>query len=203
MNVCLALHDFSVVNNRMDLFLNLKNHFPNFKVSLFTIAVDEIGDWGAGMERKDFLDVIHRNLDWMQIIPHALHHKGSETHQITENRFEEYLNNIEKIFQKDGLPYEHGFVAPHWRWNQNVVNVLNRRGWWGAVDRDKDMPYTNVFYRYNFLLNEDFISDGMDNLKLHGHVYGTKNSIGRCINNVLSLPIDTNFKFVTDCLEEL
>lgn len=203
MNVCLALHDFSVVNNRFDLLLNLKNHFDDFRISLFTVASDTEQDWGASLERKDFLQVLHRNLDWIQIIPHALSHNGSETHQITEKAFEFYLDSIEKHFERDRIPYEKGFVPPHWRWNENVVNVLNKRGWWGAVDRDKDMPYTNKYYRYNFLLNEDFLLEKIDDLKLHGHVYGTKNSIGRCINNVLSLPKDTKFKFVTDYLEEL
>lgn len=201
MKACIALHDFSVVNNRLDLLILLKNYFKDFKISLFIVATDHHEDWGPSLERNDFLDKIRDNLDWIQLIPHALCHNGSEVQNIKEDEFREYLNNIQQALQVDRLPYEKGFVAPHWRWNDNVVKVLDELGWWGAVDRDKVMPHTQKFYKYNYLLNEDFPIE--DNLKLHGHVYGTKNSIGRCINNVLRLPRDTEFKFVTDYLEDL
>ena len=38
--VSLDLHDFSILNNRMDLLFQLKEFFPNFKVSMFTIPWD-------------------------------------------------------------------------------------------------------------------------------------------------------------------
>ena len=209
MKVCLDLHDFSVVNNRLDLLLKLKEHFPEFKVSLFTIAYDKREDWGPSLVREDFLREIKKNLDWLQIIPHALEHSGSEVSDIEYNSFKCLLDGIQIALCKDGLPFVNGYCAPHWRWNEDVVRVLNELAWWGAVDRDKKMPCPNIFYRYNYLLNEDFWPFvGGTNittdtaLKIHGHIYGTKNDLGRCLDNLLRLPLDTEWYFVTDFLEK-
>jgi MoxR-like ATPase len=53
MKVCLTLDDFSIVNNRLDVLLKLKKHFPDFKVSLFTVPKDEKQDWGAYQIRRE------------------------------------------------------------------------------------------------------------------------------------------------------
>jgi hypothetical protein len=197
--VCLDLHDFSVVNNRLDLLLKLKGHFPNFKVSLFTVACDKKEDWGASLVREDFLKVIKENLDWLQIIPHALHHGGSEVSDISYKEFGFLLTHMGLQFDADGLPFVNGFCPPHWRWNEDVVKVLDEKGWWGAIDRDKIMPRPKRFYQYNYLLNESFPLD--TDLRLHGHIYGTKNDLGRCFSNLTRLHSDTEFVFATDCLE--
>jgi hypothetical protein len=65
------------------------------------------------------------------------------------------------------------------------------------------MPWPKRHYQYNFLLNEPFWeATSMDVLKLHGHVYGTKNDVGRCFGNLLKLPKDTEWHFVTDFIKE-
>ena len=202
MKVCLALHDFSVVNNRLELLLKLKNIYPNFKVSLFTVPFDEIQDWGHSLVREDFLKEIKKHLDWMQIIPHGLLHNGSEMRNCTYEKCREILHLGENIFKRDGLPYEKGFCAPHWKWNSEVVRALDDEGWWGAVDRDKEMPCTRRFYKYNFLLNEPFYNSELPLLKLHGHIYGTKNDLGRCFDSLMRFHLSTEWVFATECLEE-
>src|SRR5690606_23545746 len=109
---------------------------------------------------------------------------------------------IKDAFWKDGLPMEKGFCAPHWRWNQEVVNALDEAGWWGAVLREDKYPIPKKFYRYNYLLNESFWESKEPVLKLHGHTYGTKNDVNNCLENLLKLPKDTEWHFVTDFLEE-
>ena len=202
MKVALELHDFSIVNNRLLWLLELKNYFPNFKVSLFTIPVDEKQDWGPYLLRKDYLKEIKRNLDWIQIIPHGLEHSGSEclNWDYRHTRYK-VIPQIEEIFGREQVPFENGFVAPHWRWTDEVVKALNDEGWWGAVDRDKVMPCPRRFYKYNYLLNEPFYESKLDVLKLHGHIYGTKNDVGKCMDNLFKLPVDTEWHFVTDFLE--
>jgi len=51
-------------------------------------------------------------------------------------------------------------------------------------------------------LNEPFYESNLELLKLHGHIYGTKNDVGRCIDSLLRLPLDTEWVFATECLEE-
>lgn len=201
MKVCLDLHDFSVVNNRMDLLLKLKEYFPGFKVSMFTVPVDERRDWGPSIIRKEFLRTIRENLDWIQIIPHGLYHEGSEMKYVDYAKFRnEIVPKIEDAFGEDKLPFEKGFVAPHWRWSKDVVMALNDMGWWGAVDpRQPKMECPKRFYKYSHSIDD--IDYTQDILKLHGHVYGTKNDLGLCLDNLLRLPETAEWHFITDFIE--
>jgi hypothetical protein len=200
--VCLDLHDWSVVNNRLDLLLRLRDHFPSFKVSLFTVPIEDKQDWGSYLIREDFLNEIKKHLDWIQIIPHGLRHDRSEmlgcSYLIFKN---EIVPKIRWAFEELELPFVEGFCAPHWRWSKGVVEVLDELGWWGAVDpRQPDMPCPKRFYKYSHAI--DSIDLTQEILKLHGHVYGTKNDLGRCFNNLLSLPQSVEWHFITDFLEE-
>ena len=201
MKISLDLHDFSVLNNRMELLFRLRDHFPGFKVSLFTVPNDIKSDWGFSTIRDKPLKVIKDNLDWMQLIPHGLNHAGSEMRNCDNNTFR--LNVIPKIkqaFDRDGLPFVEGFCPPHWKWSQGVVKALNEAGWWGAIDRNKpNMFATKRFYRYSH--NIDELLEG-ELLKLHGHVYGTKNDLGECFGNLLTLPTDAEWHFITNFIEE-
>jgi len=203
MKVCLDLHDFSVVNNRLDLLLKLKEHFPDFKVSLFTVPIDEEKDWGPYQIRKQLLKEIKKHLDWMQIIPHGLSHNLPK--EICNSGYDKFtrviMPLIEESFKRDGLPFEKGFCAPHWRWNSGLVRALDKKGWWGAVDpRQPQMLCPKKFYRYSHAI--DNIDYSQEILKLHGHIYGTKNDLGRCFDNLLKLPLSVEWHFVTDFLEE-
>ncbi len=204
MKVCLDLHDFSVVNNRLDLLLKLKEHFPNFKVSLFTVPLDIESDWGAYAIRQDTLKQIKGYLDWIQIIPHGLTHAVREMKDCNYNTFKnEIIPKIKEAFDKDGLPFVNGFCAPRWKWNEGVVRALDEEGWWAAIDGNQPkMLSTKKFYKYSHCLDEPYLESGLDTLKLHGHIYGTRNDLGKCFDNLLKLPRSTEWHFVTDFLEE-
>ena len=202
MKACLDLHDFSVVNNRLLWLLTLKKQFPNFKVSLFTVPVDSPADWGPYTIRQTFLEELKKNLDWIQIIPHGLTHDKSECKSKSVPAFKKMLEDIDKEFKKDGLPYEKGFCAPHWRWSKGVVEVLDELGWWGAVDRRQpEMLCPKKFYQYSYCLDEELPFD--EDLKLHGHIFGTPNDLGKNFDKIMGLPSDTEWHFVTDFLEEV
>jgi hypothetical protein len=200
--VALDLHDFSIVNNRLELLLKLKEKYPNFKVSLFTVPFDSKEDWGPWLLRDKYLKEIKDNLDWIQIIPHGLYHNGREV-----SRWDyKYTKNIAipKIlveFNSLGIPIEKGFCAPHWKWNKDVVKALDELGWWGAIWGNESIPCTKRFYKASTRIDEEFSLD--NDLKLHGHIYGTKNDLGICLENLMRLPSDTEWYFVTDFLEEL
>jgi len=201
MKACLDLHDWSLTHNRLFILHSLKRYFPNFKVSLFTVPIDRVEGWGSYLIRKNTIKEV-QGLDWVQLIPHGLYHEGSEMRNCSYETFKNsVLPTIKGSFEVDGLPYEKGFGAPHWRWTEGVVRALDEEGWWGAVDRDKPMPCPKKFYKYNYLLNEPFW-EAQGDLKLHGHVFGTKNGVGICSGNLLKLPKDTEWAFVTDFLED-
>lgn len=202
MRVALDLHDFSITHNRLLWLIKLKEKYPNFKVSLFTIPIDQESDWGPFIIRNEFLKEIKRNLDWLQIIPHGLRHNGSELKHTSYHVFTtEVIPEIKQAFERDGLPYVSGFCAPHFRWSGDVVYALDEMGWWGAITpRKPDMQRTKRFYNYTHAI-DDFPMDA-ELLKLHGHVYGTRNDLALCFDKLMELPQDTEWHFVTDFIEE-
>lgn len=198
MKIALDLHDFSVVENRLDLLLKLKELYPDFKVSLFTVPIDKKKDWGSYLVRRENLAKIKANLDWMQIIPHGLYHDSNQEMMVGYEVFKhDILPKIEEAFQTDGLPYEKGFCAPHWRWTEEVVKVLDEFGWWGAIDPRQNKPCPKRFYAYSHKLDEPLEGEL---LKIHGHIYGTKNDIGLNFNKLTNLK-DVEWHYITDFIE--
>jgi len=201
MKVCLTLDDFSIVNNRLDVLLKLKEHFPDFKVSLFTVPRDEKQDWGAYQIRKELLKEVKKHLDWIQLIPHGYTHRGSEMRNADYRYFKEVtIPAIEKAFQDDGLPFEKGFKAPHWRWSDGVVKALDELGWWMAVDpRQPNAPKTKRHYGFSHGIDEPFWNSQQP-LQLHGHIYGTRNDVGKCFDNLIKLK-DPQWCYATEFIE--
>lgn len=202
--ISLDLHDFSVLNSRLDLLLKIKEHYPDFKVSCFTVPVHGVYEMGQGrMYREKTLAKIHEHLDWIQIIPHGLTHMEAEFEHCDRWTMKMVLEAIDEAFTKDGLPYTKGFCAPYWLWSQEVVDVLDEAGWWGAIDRNQpDMLRPKRFYVYSHSLDEPYWESDLDVLKLHGHLDGqSPNDLERCLLGLLKLPSDVQWKFVSEMVE--
>ncbi len=179
--VTLTLDDFSVVNNRLDLLLKLKAHFPNFKVSMFTIPIDKPMDYGPYLIRKDFLEEVKKHLDWIQIIPHGLYHDGREGRRWTEDEFRnDVIPMIIESFEADGLPFVRGFKTPHYSINEAVKIVLAEKGW-------------RLFEKEGYALHQEW-PDG--DLLLRGHIYGCADDLGKNMDKLLRIPKDTIWKFI-------
>src|SRR3990167_5467059 len=98
MKVALDLHDFSLVHNRFHFLLALKQYFPNFKVSLFTIPIYRRSDWGPYLLREQMLEDIRKFTDWIQLIPHGLRHeKSREMQYCSYNQFRDEILPAIKI----------------------------------------------------------------------------------------------------------
>lgn len=203
--VSLDLHDFSILRNRLDILEEIKSHFPDFKVSLFTIPFDYEYETGTMRLSKDeFLQKIRKNLSWMQFIPHGALHLPREFENCDAWTMNMYLDNVEAEFSKQGLPMEKGFCAPYWLWNQDVVSALNEKGWWGAVDRNQPtMIRPKRWYQYTHSIDEPFWESTNEVLNLHGHMTKpSSNDLESCMLNILKLPVDTEWHFVTDFINE-
>jgi peptidoglycan/xylan/chitin deacetylase (PgdA/CDA1 family) len=147
--------------------------------------------------------MLRKNLDWIQIIPHGLTHFESEFAKAEKETVKLALKAIDDIFTKDKIKYEKGFKAPYWQWNQDVVDVLDEEGWWGAVDPRIPMLCTKKFYKYDYLTCEPFWVSEKEVLKLHGHIDGkSDNDIEKSFLYLMKMPVDAEFHFVTDYLED-
>lgn len=206
--IVLDFDDFSVLNNRLDLLLKLKEHYPNLKLSLFTIPFDAPfeKDISGRIMRDKTLEEIKKHLDWIELIPHGLIHMPREFEKCDyENMKKNVIPAIDECFKKDGLPYVKGFKAPYWLWNEDVVRALDEEGWWGAIDKlDFNGPRTKKFYKYTHGIDEVFKKSTLDVLKLHGHITNyNKNGIERCFTNLFNMPVDAEFKFASELLDEV
>lgn len=203
--ISLDFDDFSVIRSRMDLLLELKSHYPNLKVSMFTIPYDYEYEMGQlALNRDKMLETIHENLDWIQIIPHGLMHIPDEFKNCDKHTMRLALKGIDEVLTKDKLPYVKGFKPPFWLWNQDVIDVLDEKGWWAAIDRNqKDSLRTKRYYQYTHSIDEPFWKSNNDVLNLHGHMTTpSRNNIEDCFLNLMKMPRDAEFKYVTEFIKE-
>ena len=203
MKICLDFDDFSVLNNRLDLLLRLKETYPKLKVSLFTIPYDYAFESKVAgrILRKRTLKAIKKELDWLELIPHGLVHMPREFEKADRKTMEMVLPAIDEAFKRDDLPYVKGFKAPFWLWNQDVIDVLDEEGWWGAVDPKQKMLKTKKYYEYSHGIDEPYMESTNKVLKLHGHITPTKNGIEKCFVNLFKMPADAEFKFASEMVE--
>jgi hypothetical protein len=205
--ICLDMDDFSVLNNKLDLLLKLKEAYPNLKVSMFTIPCDVAyeSNFDAKLVRDRALAKVKENLDWIEIIPHGLTHMPREFEKCTyELMKDKVIPAIDEAFKKDGLPYVKGFKAPYWLWNDEVIRALDDAGWWGAIDRKvRNIKKTKRFYVFTHTINELFYNSTCDLLKLHGHITsGMPDNLDLCLTNLFKMPSDAEFKFASELVEE-
>lgn len=171
---------------------------------MFTIPYDyqyEISQ--LSLTRDKALKTLQDNLDWIQIIPHGLMHIPKEFEKCDRHTMKMSLMAIDEAFEKDGLPYEKGFKAPYWLWNQEVVDVLDENDWWGAVDPNQpDMLRTKKFFEYNYSIDTPFWEAKEEVLKLHGHMtLPDQNNIEDCFLNLMKMPRDADFVFASELIE--
>ena len=197
--ISLEFHDGSLLRNRYDLLLQLKEHYPNLKVSLFYIPYDyEAEMTQLSLQRKNKLKLLKENLDWIELIPHGVMHIPSEFEKADRKATELSLQAIDEAFKQDGLPYVKGFCAPFWLWNKDVVDVLDENGWWGALDINQpNMLKTKKTYSYTHSIDGEIPQTG--DMALHGHMSApSSNDIGRCFINLMKMPHDQEFCFVSE-----
>ena len=202
MTYTLDFHDFSVLNNRFDLLLRLKDHFPKMKVSMFTIPFDYQRETQAlnRIYRPTALKQLKENLSWIELIPHGLSHMPREFANTDRETAQMALKAIDDVFGKDELPYVKGFCAPFWLWNQDVVDVLDENGWWGAVDLNQPkMLKPKRFYTYTNSIAEPFWDYKQELIQLHGHIDGqSPNDLEACFSHLMRMDPKADWLFVSE-----
>jgi len=205
--VSLDIHDFSILLNRFDLLLTLKEHYPDMKVSLFTIP----NDFGSEMSpsqvfRDDSIRKIRQNKDWLEFIPHGLVHFEREFEKADKETMEMYISRVIPEMCAVGYPSDRireGFCAPQWLWNQDVIDVLNKNKWWGATDRNQpEMLKPKRYYTYTHSIHEPFWLSNQEVVKLHGHMsLPSVNNVEDCFLNLMKIGTDVKWKFASELVE--
>ncbi len=197
----LDLDDFSVENNNIYYLDQLKRVYPKLKVSLFYVPFDvHYFDRIMDFERKEVIKMIKDRLDWIELIPHGLTHVEEEFLHIKGDDYETIFKGIEEAFQTYGLPMVKGFKAPQWSYKPNLVDFLENKGWWLAVDRNQyDAPRTKRNYVYTHSINEPYWLCTKDTIRLHGHIsLPSRNNLPDNLANLLKINPDIEWKFVSE-----
>jgi hypothetical protein len=136
-------------NNSMDWLIELKDRYPNFVVTLFTI-------WGRWHNKKILYDL--NQFDWIEFAAHGYYHyTNDEVVKWNKQRWFEAMNEFEeaKIFQKI-------FKAPNWMMSELGYQVLKELDWAVAIRKEqiKDIPVGMKYYCFEDAPN-----------KVHGHTW--------------------------------
>lgn len=204
----LDFDDFSVENNNLYYLDQLKRIYPKMKVSMFYVPFDAVYfNRIMDFQRQEGIKAIKDRLDWIELIPHGLTHTvngrdGSEFNYIKNDNYESIFAGIEEAFKTYGLPMVKGFKAPHWAYKQSLVDYLDSKGWWLAVDRNQpESPRTKKHYVYTHSIDEPFWLSNQDSIRLHGHIsLPSKNNIVDNLTNLLKINPDVEWKFISEII---
>jgi len=188
--------------------LKLKEHYPKLKVTLFMTPIPEIFLKKQITEEKYKEWAQELKKDWIEICPHGLTHQGQEMMFRTNNRGKVvlldydtaklYIEVAEKTFKDLDLPYKKIWKSPHWSTSPEAYKALWKKGY--KVACDPNQPHPPDTYLYDWSIDRRIPLRPI--VKGHGHLSGNnENHIRRCIKNLLQIPVDAEFLFVSEAIE--
>ena len=191
--------DFTIHKN-IDLLMKIKEHYPNFRITAFTIpyaqglSVDERFE----EKYKEWAELI-KTYDWIEIGIHGLAHSFGECDIADLDEVKKFMKVTETLLERIGIKYSKIFKAPYWIMSETFYDYLKSEGWTVAVNRDKIPEYSDgKDYVYNWSFDEPVPSGTI--VKGHGHFVGTNNGIDVCFANLMKMPTDAEFKTIGEFL---
>lgn len=184
----------------------LKEHIPNFKITLFTISKKT--ERGKYKSKRDFEEQYTRfakmlkEYDWIEVAQHGLDHSDNEFN-LTYDETKKRIKEIEKWNKKIGLDVVKVFRAPFWQCSEEAYEALRDAGYQVATDRNQVRPDIKDMdqYRWNWSFETEI--PNVKVLKGHGHVsLPSKNNIPECMENLKRLPQDAQYLFVSEYLDK-
>lgn len=202
--ICLDLDDLSFENNNFWYVDKLREQYRDFKLSAFFIPIDaEHMKLMSPEQREQAKEMVVQGVKdgWLELIPHGLLHRFAEFQKADVKAMELVVKAYDDYFTKLEVPYIKGFKAPNWLLSDEAIQYLNDIGWWVAVDRNN--PYKNYPrypYVYNWSIDEEMPDYRI--IKAHGHIsLPSKNNIVDCMGNLLHVPPQYKWKFVSEVIE--
>jgi GT2 family glycosyltransferase len=203
--VTLDFDDFSIENNNFYYLDQLKRIYPKLKVSMFYIPFDvSYFDRIMDFQRKEGIRSLKDRLDWIELIPHGLTHIQEEFLHIKDDDYETVFKGIEEAYKTYDLPMVKGFKAPQWAYKSSLVEYLNDKGWWLAVDRNQpESPRTKKNFVYTHSTDEPFWLCNKDSINLHGHIsLPSRNNLVDNLVNLLKINPKVEWKFVSEVMND-
>lgn len=211
--IVLDADDLEVGKPGLEHILKLKEHYPGLKFTLFMVPIPQAGVAGniTSAEYKKWAKFLVKNKDWLEICPHGVMHAGHEMKwEVTKSGKQRlvnyetanlYIDAAEHTFKQLNLPFAKIWKSPHWESSPDTLKALWDRGYTVAVDPNQEVPLGGPVYLYNWSFDQP-IPD-ISFLKGHGHMHtpgANRNALERCMRNLLKMPTDAEFKFISEVL---
>lgn len=186
----------------MDHLLMMKEHYPGFKVSCFVPPLHK-GLLNGSLEEdklKQWADMIN-GMDWIEVCAHGLAHNFKEV-EVDKKTAKKLVWAVEKMFKRIGLNYKKIWKSPFWQTSDDAYRVLRDKKYVVATDRNNPVPNIKKMrqYRFNWSIEEPLKNVGV--LKAHGHINTTRNSIVKCLPNLMKLPPDVKWMTISEYINK-
>ena len=190
--IVLSLDDFYSANHELAKLDKLNDYFDDFKVTMFAIPTCMPEDWVQ-------MDVLTRS--YMELAIHGYFHKFHECIDWDTTTAIKAIMDAEEPWT---IP---GFKAPFWIDSDGTLEACAKLGYWVALNPEeppygKVPPNLRTYYHDTDIANIPEEWEG-DYLKLHGHIQNVcSNGLPECFDNILRLPKNTEFMFISDYMKE-
>lgn len=196
LKIAIEFDDFSPRNSNLALLEEIKEHYPNFQVTLFTVPWEiRFGQPTpiTDAQFRPWVEAVKANADWIEIALHGLTHKEQSPQYGVPAEFEniaydEAWKRItvgEKMFINRDIPLAKIFKAPQWQLSSEGKKAAEVCGFKVVEDG---------YYHWN--LKDDFpFTDKVPEIVIaHGHVQNVcGNGIEESMHRIMQLPTDTQF----------
>lgn len=148
--------DFYESSGGLEELHRLKDYYPGFMVTLFTIPL-KCSD--------KFLEEMQK-IDWIQLAIHGTNHVNQEF----GDKDYEYCHKIMDIY-KSGF-FVRGFKAPHWSASYATMDWLKDNDFWIAIEHPyrenrRRMPDNIAYYSY---MSNSKLDEFVEYERFHAHI---------------------------------
>ena len=195
MKIAIELDDFSPRCSNFGLLEQMREHFPGFKITLFTVAWEI--RWGEQtpitLEKfRPFSKATASSSDWLEVAVHGLTHASME---FAEKSYDEARKRViiaEKMFANQRIPFAKIFKAPFWEISHEAERALTDLGYKVVKDGYFDWNMADEFPKFK----------GDKIHVAHGHVQETcGNGLEQVYPRLMKLPPKTTFHFLSEVLK--
>lgn len=136
MQIAVDYDDFSPLNHRFDMLDSIRERYPDFKVTMFTVPWEirlSPSTKGTPITDEEYKPWVERVVEaqkegWMDIALHGLTHAPREFEKLS---YQDAKNRIivgQKMFQNVGIELNGMFKAPQWLINENGKKAVEDLG---------------------------------------------------------------------------
>lgn len=198
MKFAVEFDDFSPRNSNLSYLEEIKEHYPDFKVTLFTVPWEIRFGSQAPITLPDFepwVRAVKGAEDWIEIALHGLTHAPLEFGEISYEGAKKRILVAEKMFENRGIKLAKIFKAPQW-----ALSVEGKKA-------AEDLGYKVVedhYYPWN--LKDDLTPELMAQAEkkivvAHGHVQNTMgNGTEEVMPRIMKLPPGTKFYKLSEAI---